>query len=200
MGAALNDHVHLDEQQRTIGAPVALVPATPTRTTNAAALRSFVETHADFVFRVLRRLGLPKDSAEDGAQKVFLIATSKLTSIDPSRHRAFLAGIASNVALHARRTFARRREDLTGDDTLTDRANDDDPEQILLDREARATLDRLLAAMPEDLREVFVLAEIEELTMAEVAEACSIPPGTVASRLRRARAWFEQAARDVRSP
>ena len=50
--------------------------------------------------------------------------------------------------------------------------------------------------MPMELRAVFVLAELEEMTMAEIAAMTDTPPGTVASRLRRARAAFgEQVAR-----
>jgi len=46
--------------------------------------------------------------------------------------------------------------------------------------------------MPIELRAVFVLSEIEELTMAEIAVLMAIPPGTVASRLRRARVQFSE--------
>ena len=67
----------------------------------------------------------------------------------------------------------------------------------LLEAEARRVLDRILASMAEDLRDVFVMAELEEMTMADIAVALEIPPGTVASRLRRARAWFEQAAASI---
>jgi RNA polymerase sigma-70 factor (ECF subfamily) len=56
---------------------------------------------------------------------------------------------------------------------------------------ARELLDRLLAEMDPDLTAVLVLFEIEGLTMAEIAEALDVPPGTVASRLRRARAELE---------
>jgi len=66
------------------------------------------------------------------------------------------------------------------------------------DRRARALLDALLASMPLDLRTVFVLYELEELTMAEIARALDLPAGTVASRLRRAREAFEELSRRVR--
>ena len=46
--------------------------------------------------------------------------------------------------------------------------------------------------MPKDLRTVFVLFEIEELTMAEISNVVEIPTGTVASRLRRAREVFRE--------
>jgi RNA polymerase sigma-70 factor (ECF subfamily) len=58
-------------------------------------------------------------------------------------------------------------------------------------RRAAAILDRLLAAMELDLRAVFVLDEIEEMSRAEIAQVLGIPEGTVASRLRRARQDFQ---------
>ena len=56
---------------------------------------------------------------------------------------------------------------------------------------ARALLDAILDAMPVNLRAVLVLFEIEGLTMSEIADALVVPAGTVASRLRRARAELE---------
>jgi RNA polymerase sigma-70 factor (ECF subfamily) len=60
-------------------------------------------------------------------------------------------------------------------------------------------LDAVLADMPDDLREVLVLAEIEEQSAPEVAAMLEIPIGTVASRLRRAREAFTKSARRVRA-
>ncbi|MFT3771354.1 MAG: sigma factor-like helix-turn-helix DNA-binding protein [Minicystis sp.] len=51
--------------------------------------------------------------------------------------------------------------------------------------------------MPLDLRAVFVLFELEQATMAEIAAMLDLPPGTVASRLRRAREHFQAAARRI---
>jgi RNA polymerase sigma-70 factor (ECF subfamily) len=45
-----------------------------------------------------------------------------------------------------------------------------------------------------ELRAVFVLYELEDFTMAEIARTLELPPGTVASRLRRARETFERLA------
>jgi RNA polymerase sigma-70 factor (ECF subfamily) len=53
--------------------------------------------------------------------------------------------------------------------------------------------------MPIDLRAVFVLYELEQLTSAEIAELLQIPPGTVASRLRRARESFESCVARLRA-
>ena len=56
----------------------------------------------------------------------------------------------------------------------------------------------MLESLPLDLRTVFVLYELEELTMVDIARALEIPTGTVASRLRRARQAFEKLSRRVR--
>jgi RNA polymerase sigma-70 factor, ECF subfamily len=69
------------------------------------------------------------------------------------------------------------------------------PEQLLDQKRARELLDDVLETMTPDLRMVFVLYELEELSMIEIASALEIPQGTVASRLRRARADFRERVR-----
>jgi RNA polymerase sigma-70 factor (ECF subfamily) len=69
---------------------------------------------------------------------------------------------------------------------------------LLDERRAFDVLGRLLDSMEDDLRQVFVLYEIEDLTMAAIAELLQIPAGTVASRLRRAREQFEVMASRLR--
>ena len=81
-----------------------------------------------------------------------------------------------------------------------------DPDEAIDQQRARELLDDVLAAMPEQLRDVFVLSELEEMSATEVAACLEIPPGTVASRLARARHVFDeclarlQARRSFRSP
>ena len=67
------------------------------------------------------------------------------------------------------------------------------------EKEERALLDSALDALDPEAREVFVLHELEQMTMVGIAEALGIRPGTVASRLRRAREQFEQSALRLRS-
>ena len=62
-----------------------------------------------------------------------------------------------------------------------------EPEGESIRREEQLTLERLIAALPQDYREVLVLREIEELSYREIAEATQLPIGTVMSRLARAR-------------
>jgi RNA polymerase sigma-70 factor (ECF subfamily) len=68
-------------------------------------------------------------------------------------------------------------------------------EQLLDQKRARELLDQVLETMTPDLRMVFVLYELEELSMIEISSALEIPQGTVASRLRRARADFRDRVR-----
>jgi RNA polymerase sigma-70 factor (ECF subfamily) len=159
----------------------------------AARLRGLIDRYIDFVARVLRNAGTPEAEVDDEVQRTFIVAAQRLDDMRPSAEKAFLVGIALNLAAHARRTVARRRE--VGADQapeLVDGAAT--PEQITDRRWARRMLDRVLDSMHPNLREVFVLHEIEEMNMSEIAGVLGIPRGTVASRLRRARVEFRDAA------
>jgi RNA polymerase sigma-70 factor, ECF subfamily len=163
-------------------------------TKSGDAASRFARQYFDFVWRVLRRLGLSTADADDAAQSVILIATQRLADIEEGRERAFLFRTASFVASREHRTRRRRPEDSVAD--LDDRESaDGDPETLLAARRARERLDAVLRQMPQDLRAAFVLFEIEGLSKDEVALALEIPPGTAASRLRRAREDFARRAR-----
>jgi RNA polymerase sigma-70 factor, ECF subfamily len=150
-----------------------------------------VRANYAFVWRLLRRLGLAEGDADDAAQQVFLAASGRLSGVEPARERAFLYGVALNVGARARRSLGRRREEPL--EAAAERvAPEPNAEQVLEHRQARALLDQLLDEMPEDLRVVFVLFELEELSTPQIAELCEIPVGTAASRLRRAREDFEE--------
>jgi len=154
----------------------------------ASRERALVLAHFPAVWRALRRFGLSAADADDAAQQVFLSAVRRLDQIEPGRERAFLCGVAANVAFKARRSAARRREEL--DDFENRAGSEPSAEQLLEQRRARELLDRLLATLEQDVRIVFVLHELEELTAPDIAEALAIPLGTVASRLRRGREQF----------
>lgn len=155
------------------------------------------DANADFVWRSVRRLGVPEASADDATQQVFMIAQQKITSIRAGQERAFLFRVAMNVAMHARRSVARRREVFgQDDDDLASPAPA--PDAALDQRRARALLDEVLDALDLELRTVFVLCELEELSMNEVATMLEVPQGTVASRLRRARERFHAEAQRAR--
>ena len=156
-------------------------------------LRACVGAHLGAVWRMLRRNGVPAADADDAAQKVFLVLSRRGHSVEPGHELPFLLRTAVLVASEARRTQRRRRE--SKEPSFDQRSSErPDPERELLQRERLSHLDAILNEMDEPLRLVFVLYEIEELTMAEMAETLEVPLGTVASRLRRARARFEELA------
>jgi RNA polymerase sigma-70 factor (ECF subfamily) len=148
-----------------------------------------VRNELEWVWRLLRRVGLSPADADDATQQVFLVASRRQTEVQGRRTRAFLYGIAIRVAANARRSLRRRREVpseaaggvATGAPSL---------DELVEQHRARALLDQLLARLPVELCRVLVLAEIEQLTTAQIAELEAIPTGTVASRLRRARTAF----------
>jgi RNA polymerase sigma-70 factor (ECF subfamily) len=155
-----------------------------------ARLRGLVDDQYDFIWRSLRRLGVPEGDADDCAQQVFLVASRKLDDIVVGCERPFLFSTALRVASDARRSRSRRREVFEDVDEPRDSAPD--PEQIADQKRARALLDEVLDSLPMELRAVFVLYELEELPSAEIAEVLALPIGTVASRLRRAREEFQR--------
>jgi RNA polymerase sigma-70 factor (ECF subfamily) len=157
-----------------------------------------VTEHFQFTYRLLRRM-LPREAAEDATQQTFAIAARKVERIEPGRERAFLCITAIRVASHARRVHVRRRE-VADDEAIDQRAGDlPTPEEAAADADRRRLLDEVLAAMPAELRTVFVLFELEGLPSHEIAALLEIPAGTVASRLRRAREEFHANARRVRA-
>jgi RNA polymerase sigma-70 factor, ECF subfamily len=151
-------------------------------------LRRWVDSYLDFVARVLRNAGTPAAEVDDAVQRTFIIAARRFDDVRPGAERGFLLQIALNVAAHARRSAARRREVPSSE--MPERVDAATPEHLTSMKRDRQLLEQILDQLAADLRTVFVLFEFEELTMAEIAEALEIPPGTVASRLRRAREQF----------
>jgi RNA polymerase sigma-70 factor (ECF subfamily) len=160
-----------------------------------ARFRRMVDQNLDFIWRSLRGLGVPAGAVDDAAQQVFLVAAQRIAAIAEGAERSFLFSTARGVAANARRSRARSREE-QGEAAIASCADvGADPEQVLSAKEARGALDRILEGLPEDVRTVFVLFELEGLTAAAIAELLALPAGTVASRLRRAREEFQAATR-----
>lgn len=174
-------------------ASAAAAPAT------TPAIRALVDEHFGFIARSVRRLGVSEGDVDDASQQVFLVAAHKLDRIDRGNEKAFLFGIALRVAADSRRARRRRAagEGAAAAEAPTSVAAN--PEQIAADRQARAMLDDILETMPEKVRAVFTLFELEELTMAEIAKILGVAPGSVASRLRRGRELFHGEAARLRA-
>jgi RNA polymerase sigma-70 factor (ECF subfamily) len=157
-------------------------------------LRVLMVDHHAFVWRTLRRLGVPAADVEDASQQVFLVVHRRLAEIVPESERSFLYQTALRVTADWRRSQRRRNLDAVSvlpevpDGTAS-------PEEMVDRQRQRALLDQILDHLPIKLRAVFVLFELEEMTLVEIATMTGMPLGTVASRLRRARQAFGKAAR-----
>jgi RNA polymerase sigma-70 factor (ECF subfamily) len=152
-----------------------------------ARLGTMVAEHYAFIWRLLRRLGVSRDGADDAAQQVFLIGAERIGDIRRGSERAFLFGTALRVARGVHRND---RREVLGDDADIRSAHTPGPEELIDQHRAAELLDAVLAQMELDLRTVFILFELEGFASPEIAKMVGVPVGTVASRLRRAREQF----------
>lgn len=155
-----------------------------------------------FVARSLRRLGVPDSDVDDAVQEVFLVASRKLEAISEGAERAFLYGTAMRIASNMRRVERRaqtRRADVPAESKDAEVDEAPSPEDLLDRRYARAALDTILETMGAESRAAFVLFELEEMSIAEIASMLDIPIGTVGSRLRRAREHFDAQVRAMKA-
>lgn len=148
--------------------------------------------HAPYVWRVLRRMGVREADTEDLCQEVFVVVHRKLAEFEGrSSLRTWIYGICLRVASDHRKRAHVRREQPT-DELPEERRSA--PQIGELEREqARAMLDAALSELDEDKRAVFVLYEIEQLEMKDVAEAVGCPLQTAYSRLHAARKRVTEA-------
>lgn len=170
-----------------VPAQLALAPEPAPDAEFAAAYR---EHHA-YVWRILRHLGVPDLLIDDLVQDVFLVAYRRWDRFDPtSSLRSWLYGIARRVTADVRRGARRREARLAAVEAPDSQPG---PEDMLAEAQAADFVDRFLAGLDDDKREVFVLAEVEHLSAPEIAAATGTNLNTVYSRLRLARALFDRA-------
>lgn len=164
----------------------------------APDFRLVFETECSFVWRVLRRLGLPEREVEDAAQDVFIVVHRHLREYDPSRPlRPWLFGICYRVAVAHRRRARTRNESI---DDQVDAIDDSRPadEQVAA-MQAQALVRRALDTLDLDRRAIFVMVEYEGYSMPEIAETLGVPLNTAYSRLRLAREQFVAAVRRLQA-
>jgi len=136
---------------------------------------------------VLGRLGVQKPDVADVSQEVFLIVHRRLPDYDEDRAtlRAWIYGICVRAAADYRKR-AYRRNERVGLPALELVVSPEQHRELEL-RRARARLQAVLAELDGGKREVFVLYELEELPMPEVARIVDCPLQTAYSRLHAAR-------------
>lgn len=159
--------------------------------------------HLDAAYRFARWLTRSPAEADDVVQEAFLRAFRGFDSLRGANVRAWLLAIVRNCHATALKQQQRRgfvplpeeHDAQFGSETI---AAVPDPESASVAEDDKRTLARLIAALPEEHREVLLLREMEDMSYGEIATVTQVPVGTVMSRLSRARAalkvrWLEEA-------
>ena len=153
--------------------------------------QSIYRGHHSAIWRFLVHLGVRKSDVPDLTHSVFLIAYRRLSEFERrSSLRTWLCGIALNVGRDFLKSAAVRLEVSESELDASEVVSTEDSVEALRHRRQLALAERLLAALPDEQREVFVLHELEQLSGSEIARLMGTPLGTVRSRLRRARDGF----------
>ena len=155
------------------------------------------EEQFDFVWRMARRLGVPESAADDVVQDTFVVLHRRLPEYDGETPiRRWLAGILTHVVSDHRRRYRRKDAACVPHPEESERAlpsNAPPPSAEAEQSEAVRLLDALLAEIEEDKREVLVLAQLEEMTVPEIADFLGANVNTIYARLRAARRDFDAA-------
>lgn len=147
--------------------------------------------HFAFVWRSARRLGVPPGALDDIVQEVFVVVHRRLACFEGrSSLRTWLFGITLRVARDHRRSAGARPHEPLDVDLLPAPGG---PREALEKAEAVALLYGLLDELDDERREVFVMAELEQITMPEIAATLGLNVNTAYARLRAARQAFEAA-------
>jgi RNA polymerase sigma-70 factor, ECF subfamily len=154
--------------------------------------------HVEFLWRNARRLGVGDDAVDDVLQQVFLVVHRRLPEVTMTgSEKAWLFGVLLRVVRDHKRLLRRKSPHrffaATDPETLAD-DRFRQPDESVARGEAAALVQRWLDALDDDKREVFILAELEQMSAREIGEATATNPSTVYSRLRAARQAFEAAA------
>jgi RNA polymerase sigma-70 factor (ECF subfamily) len=165
-----------------------VVPAIP-------SFPSVYRNYFDFVWSCTRRLGVSVEAIDDVVQEIFVVIHARLQTLEhPEALRSWIYGIVRRtVSTHHR---SRRVRETAA--TLSAGSEALEPRPLTPLEGAEQTekvklLSSLLDELDEAKREVFILAELQEMTVPEIAQAIGIPVNTVYSRLRAARQAFEDA-------
>jgi len=158
--------------------------------------------HLDAAHRLARWLCRSPGDADDIVQEAFMRAYRAFDTLRGPDARSWLLAIVRNCHLSALADRRRRAyEPLTEEHEMQPAAGAaaplPDPESASIERDERRTLARLIAALPEEQREVLLLRELEDMSYREIAVVAQVPIGTVMSRLARARAALKLTWREA---
>ena len=172
------------------------------------AFNRLVLEYQSQVFNLACRIMGEADSAADAAQEAFISAYKHITYYRGGSFRAWLFRIVTNACYDELRRRKRRPavslDELTNSDDGPDDASallvskEESPEAYVQRREIRAAIQNCLDRLPEDMRAVVVMSDVQGLDYAEIAESIGTALGTVKSRLARARARLRDCLQNVR--
>ena len=150
---------------------------------DGGAIRTLYQRHSRRVFAVVRRLAGDDALAEDWAQEAWVRAIRALPTFrGASQFSTWLHRIAVNSALHGRRS----RERKAGKETAMDETHAARP--YAGDALLKLKLEKAMERLPEGMRKVLVLHDVEGYTHEEIGEILGVSPGTCKSQLFKARA------------
>ena len=166
------------------------------------AVRQLVTANNQRLFRAAWSILKDRAEAEEAVQSGYMKAFARIGGFEGrSALSTWLTRIVINEALERLRTIRRRRSQLEAEgvsvlDTYRDalmRGSDaPEPDAAMAVAQLRMLIERAVAGLPAAFRSVFVLREVEGLSVEETAEALGIRPATVKTRLFRARARLQQ--------
>lgn len=179
------------EHQRSVGPP----PSTPARPSHLS-LEQLYRKHASFVWRVVRRFGIPDEAAEDVVQEVFIVARRKLPDFEGrSSPSTWLYGLARGICANTRRA-AKRAERRRHRMSLLPPVHVPGPDEVIGREGALELVERFLGSLLPEQRAVFELVDIEGMSGPDTALALGLSLNLVYSRLRLARRRFEKFVAD----
>jgi len=160
-----------------------------------AAFRLLYERYQGPIYRFALHMFGDASIAKETTQEVFMQLITNSKAYDPAKGTvaAYLFGIARNLTRrslqHTRLEVPLEDEDVEGEEVLA--ANDLTALEELTNSEMLDCLRKAILALPELYREALVLCDLEEMSYAEAAATVGCSPGTIASRLHRARALLK---------
>jgi RNA polymerase sigma factor (sigma-70 family) len=163
-----------------------------------AAFRLIIKRHNQRLYRIARAILNDDVEAEDVLQETYLRAFAHLTEFRAeARLSTWLTRIALNEALGRRR----RRRPTVDVKTIESMAapfsaHNPGPEEAAALAEIRSLLEEAVSGLPEPFRIVFVMRDVEEMSIEETAFLLALRPQTVSTRLYRARGLLREALRD----
>ena len=176
------------------------------RARDERAFNDLVKQYERRVFGLLLRLIGRRDEAEDLAQEVFVQVFKAIGGFrGEAKLSTWIFRIAVNLSKNRTKYLARRRVDSqdhfddVGDDAPLHGAKDATmaviarPDELLSGIELEAFVERSIAQLEPDFREVLILRDVEEMSYEEIAEITGLADGTVKSRIHRARLQLKEA-------